>query len=466
MNVLWYALVAGLAAGAAAAACAAEPDICSARFSGQLPLRQVAALRGPIDEAIATLDNSKISLPSPSLASGNLTYLNIWPNFVDRLDSVCVLGYFELLSGARARVMPLVVDHVEVVKAAHPHDETKLVDTARIYFRTPAIEEFADASAAREPWQLWRRNQSLHLKIAAFAYADGQRGTAYFGRIERIEISSKPTCIVAAVLFAATFYVIAGAAVPVPSGQAPGRLRWRVRLARLLPWNITGRSSLAQLQMLLFTLIVATLLFYQWLRTGLLQEISTDLLYLIGISTAGAAGSQLAGAIKKDLDAPIHRYVQALGWFNAPLADAHAPGRPSELLMTNERFDIYKFQMLVFTFVIAVYVIAGGADELGNIQISATLLTLMGMSQGAYIGGRAVDTLAPLQDQLRGMHSLQQRWLAGTDPIVRAELARRFHLAAAQAAAMFGSVFGRVVPDYLLEMPVDAGANPVPGLEG
>jgi hypothetical protein len=35
----------------------------------------------------------------------------------------------------------------------------------------------------------------------------------------------------------------------------------------------------------------------------------------------------------------------------------------------------------------------------------------MGMSQGAYVGGRAAaDQLSPLQDQLRGMQNLQQRY--------------------------------------------------------
>jgi hypothetical protein len=210
-----------------------------------------------------------------------------------------------------------------------------------------------------------------------------------------------------------------------------------------------------------FTLIVATLLFYQWLRTGLLQELSTDLLYLIGISTAGTAASQAAIAIRKDLDPAIYQYVQRLGWFTAPIAEMHGKGRPSGLLLTNKRFDIYKFQMLVFTFVIAAYVIASGANELGNIQISATLLTLMGMSQGAYVGGRAAaDQLTPLQDQLRGMQSLQRRYRANADPRVAEELRRQFRLAAAQAGVMFGAMFGRVLPASMLDMPSDAGAAP------
>ncbi|MEO7494810.1 MAG: hypothetical protein ABIT83_27130 [Massilia sp.] len=467
MKILLCVMAGWLSIGLAGAAEAAHHDVCSARFTGMVPLQQqIAALRAPIDDAISTLDNTQIALPSPSLASGNLTYLNITPNFAGQLDKICVLGYFEFRRNDEKKALPLLVDHLEVVKTPSPHDDTKTIESTRIYFRTPAIEEFVDASDAPVAWKFWTRHQSLHLKIAAFAYADGQRGAAYFGRDERIAISSKSQSISAALLFAVVFYVIAGAGIPAGPARAPGvagRRRWRGRLARLLPWNITGcngQSSLSQLQMLVFTLIVATLLFYQWLRTGLLQEISTDLLYLIGISTAGAAGSQLASSVKKDLDPPIYRYVQELGWFTAPLADPNAKGHASGLLMTNKRFDIYKFQMLVFTFVIAAYVIASGANELGNIQISATLLTLMGMSQGAYIGGRAADSLTPLQDQLRGMQSLHERHDASTDPLVKAEMRRRFARAAEQAGAMFTNVFARVLPADMLEMPIESSEAP------
>jgi len=166
-------------------------------------------------------------------------------------------------------------------------------------------------------------------------------------------------------------------------------------------------------------------------------------------------------AIRKNLEPAIYQYVQQLGWFTAPIADAQSRGRPSGLLLTNKRFDIYKFQMLVFTCVIAAYVIASGADELGNVQISATLLTLMGMSQGAYVGGRAAaDLLTPLQDQLRGMQALQQRYTAAADARVRDELRAQFRQAAAQAGTMFETMFGRVLPPVMLDLPPDAD---VPG---
>lgn len=467
MKRLFCMLAALLAFATAQAADPIKDAACTVR-GAETAAARVASARDPIAAAIATLDTVTVTLPSPSLASGTVTYLSVSSSFGEQPDKVCMLGYFELQRQHEALTVPLAVQSIEVIKGTATEDGGKTRPVTRVYFHVPAIDQF-EGGQRRPWWRFWDREATLHLKIAAFELADGARGHTYFGRDVPVTVSNKGASIVAALLFAAFFYLVAGAAIP-PRARGPGAAarRWRGALRRLLPWNITGangQASLSQLQMLLFTLIVATLLFYQWLRTGLLQDLSTDLLYLIGISTAGTAASQVAMAVRKHLDPPVYQYVQQLGWFTAPIAEAEGKGRPSGLLLTNRRFDIYKFQMLVFTCVIAAYVIASGADQLGNIQISATLLTLMGMSQGAYVGGRAAaDLLTPLQDQLRGMQALQERYRSASDPQVADELRRQFRQAAVQAGAMFGTMFGRVLPPQMLDMPPDAAANPVDGV--
>jgi hypothetical protein len=436
-------------------------DPCSARYSTAPAADRVAAMRMPVKQAIATLDNASVAMPSPSLASGNINYITITPNFATQLDNVCVLGYFSLLSNGMQSTIPLRIDHIEVVKTPNPNDAANPHQSTRIHFYTPRMADFENGRDLDHTWKFWQRNQHVLLRLAAFEYHNGQRGPAYFGYDLRLTLSAKSPSVMAALLFAGVFYLLAATTVPSGFRSDQGRLRngWRSMSRRLMPWHITGAggtASLSQLQMLLFTLIVATLLFYQWLRTGLLQELSTDLLYLIGLSTAGAAGTQLTANIKKELDPACYAYAQQLGWFNAPPAGVNRKATPGELLMTNKRFDIYKFQMLVFTFVIAAYVIASGADQLGNLQISATLLTLMGMSQGAYVGGRAAgDSMAPLQDQLRGMQNLQQRYLEANAPDIATDLQDRFTVAARQASMLFNNSFARAVPEALLRMPPD-----------
>ncbi|MBI1834774.1 MAG: hypothetical protein HYR92_03255, partial [Burkholderiales bacterium] len=95
-----------------------------------------------------------------------------------------------------------------------------------------------------------------------------------------------------------------------------------------------------------------------------------------------------------------------------------------------------------------------GADQLGNIRISDTLLMLMGLSQGVYVGGNATtDNTTPLQDQLRGMQTLQESYNAAKDdPKNQAIIAQQFEQAAEEAADMFKAMFRRDVPEGMLKI--------------
>ncbi len=450
-------------------------DVCSPLETSRMSDDDfVKAVRSPIDEAIETIDNAKVSFSSPTLASGKISYVDVSPNFTDGQDvsKICVIGYFEINDKLGAHTTPMYVDHIETIKTPLASDPTQYTQSTRIFFRTPYIHDFSNAESFDHFWKFWARNEPVMMKFAAFKYENDIRVKPYLGRTLPISISHKNASIFAAWLFAIVCYLIAAITISYRADRKQEILPTsmsglRVFLRKLSPWYVVGsngQASLSQLQMLLFTLIVATLLFYQWLRTGLLQEISTDLLYLIGISTAGASGSQITNSLKKNLDPTVYQYVQELGWFTAPMAGAHSSAHPSELLLTNDRFDIYKFQMLLFTFVIAAYVIASGANELGNVQISATLLTLMGISQGAYIGGHAAtDSLTPLEDQLRGMKLLQEQWVAANgDRATQAQLEQRFRIASKQAAEMFSNIFFRDIPAQMLGMPlaVKSAASP------
>lgn len=446
-----------------------DTKVCSPLAMSKLNEEQkIAAMQAPLNLAVTTLDSAKIEFSSPTLASGKMSHVTITPNFADNLSRVCIIGYFYLGNDLHA-TEPLTVDHIEIVKQANPNDSAQPISSTRVFFRAPNPQDFLD-SHKDIFWKFWSGHEAITLKFAAFDYDNdkGERGKPYFGHSIPVKISHQNASIFAAQIFFLSCYLIAAFTIsyhtrgqnPLP-GAFPNTLRSRSRiralLRRLSPWYVAGSSghaSLSQLQMLVFTLIVATLLFYQWIRTGLLQDLSTDLLYLIGISTIGAGGAQVTTSLKKNLDPEVYAYLQQLGWFTAPISGAHSNAVPSQLLLTNGKFDIYKFQMLVFTFVIAAYVVAAGADQLGNIQISATLLSLMGMSQGVYIGGQiTTDSVTPFQDQLRGMKLLQASYEAAEgNPAAQAELEQRFELAAKQAADMFNSMFNREIPPFMLQL--------------
>ncbi|MEN9866170.1 MAG: hypothetical protein RL748_1760, partial [Pseudomonadota bacterium] len=373
--------------------------VCSPLHMSKLDEPQkIAAMHAPLNRAIATLDSAKIEFSSPTLAAGKMSYVTITPNFADNLSRVCIVGYFYMGSKEEG-TEPLEVDHIEIINPPKTADGSQPDSSTRVYFRAPNPGDFHGMRDAVF-WRFWARHEPVTLKFAAFDYDSdsGKIQKFYFGHQVPVYISHRNASIFAAWFFAISCYLCAAFTIwystrrqsltpaSLPNSlRTPSRLRAALR--RISPWYLAGSSghaSLSQLQMLLFTLIIATLLFYQWIRTGLLQEISTDLLYLMGISTIGAGGAQVTNSIKKNLDPKVYDYLQQLGWFTAPVAGAHTTAMPSQLLLTNGRFDIYKFQMAVFTLVIAAYVIAAGGDQLGNIQISATLLSLMGMSQGVY----------------------------------------------------------------------------------
>jgi hypothetical protein len=441
-------------------------DICSSKIKALPDDAEIKLIHGPVQEAIATLDNAQIAFSSPTLASDKLNYLTISPNFVgdaNNLGNICILGYFEQGSSTELFSAPFDVDHIEVVKIPNKDDPTKFSMSTRVFFRAPDLAEFSNPSYKDSFIKFWSKHQPVILHVAAFEYKDGTRVKSYMGRDVPVSISYKKASLTTAVLFFLFCYFSAAFTISYSISKTQNMLPTNISGVRLFfkklsPWCIVGSSgqaSLSQLQMFLFTMIVATLLFYQWIRTGLLQEISTDLLYLIGISTLGAGGNEITKSIKKNLDAEVYAYVQQMSWFTAPMERAHLSAHPSELLLTNDRFDIYKFQMLVFTFVIAAYVIASGANELGNIQISSTLLTLMGMSQGVYIGGHATaDNLTPFQDQIRGMQAMQQQYVdAANSPEQQAVIAKKFRSAAVQAAEMFTNIFHRDIPASMMHMP-------------
>ncbi|MET0266257.1 MAG: hypothetical protein ABW202_11630 [Duganella sp.] len=57
------------------------------------------------------------------------------------------------------------------------------------------------------------------------------------------------------------------------------------------------------------------------------------------------------------------------------------------------------------------------------------------------------------------MQELQARYQASADATVREELRRRFRQAADQARTLFGNIYGRTVPDHLLDLPLEALNN-------
>jgi hypothetical protein len=169
---------------------------------------------------------------------------------------------------------------------------------------------------------------------------------------------------------------------PVPLG-------WRLRQA-LNPVFITqdasGVGSLARLQLLVFTLAVVFVYSYVLARTGELAALSSDVLALLGITVLGSGLSRLVGE-SGSVSAANRGWLKARGLLKtredrtATLAD---------LVCADGELEIARVQAIVFSSITVVALLLNGPRDLGGFEISNETLYLLGLSQAAYVAGKAI----------------------------------------------------------------------------
>ena len=249
-------------------------------------------------------------------------------------------------------------------------------------------------------------------------------------------------------------------------------------------WNILvitqgahARASLSKLQLFFFTLIVLWVVVADLVWTGKLTGLSTDVLILLGIGAAGTAGGKVTAIAKKQLSFENWAWLKRKGWIQESIEREPSDRKPEfgDLLRSGNEFDISKFQLLVFSLVIGValiYFAASGADvkNLSEFKIPAGYLSLIGLSQVVYVGGKAVgpNTKADLDKKLNEVRKLETAFIseadkawsrAGSEGIQTLEMARAaapeayraYRLRAEEAATMVGECIGGNVSEASIE---------------
>jgi hypothetical protein len=272
----------------------------------------------------------------------------------------------------------------------------------------------------------------------------------YFQYFVRATVTNDRTAVILSFLFVAVAYLFLVWITydPADVGDLTG-VDWLAYT--LSPIRITagwfGDASMSQVQVILFTFIVAGLLFHLWLSTATLSNISTDLLILLGISAVGAGGAKFTQTLKITLKPETARFLIGKGWFDWKLLPARTHATLDKLLLTDGRLDVYKFQMAIFTVVVAFYVISAGQTDLGEVKISETMLYLIGISQGVYVGGKAVtDRTTDLENAVAKMMELEKQILALPEGTQRTAPLEEYKKAATFAAGEFAPLYNREVP--------------------
>lgn len=157
-------------------------------------------------------------------------------------------------------------------------------------------------------------------------------------------------------------------------------------------------ASLSSFQMLFFTLIVLWLSIFWLLKSGMLVKIEGDLAILLGIAGSGTVLGKAADNSRSMLRQENFSWLKKKKWIEKDLIKGKYDDRKPrlfDLITSDGKWDISRFQALGFTLFIGVALLLDGIHmdipdgvNTFDFSIGQTYLTLIGASQGLYIGGK------------------------------------------------------------------------------
>lgn len=137
--------------------------------------------------------------------------------------------------------------------------------------------------------------------------------------------------------------------------------------------------SLALSQMAFWFFLVVAAYVFIWMINDELDTITESVLGLIGIGSATAIGAVMIDQNKKSLDAAT---TTTRGFIRDVTSD------------DTGNVSLHRFQMLVWTLVLGVIFIVSVYNNLEMPEFSSTLLGLMGISSGTYLGFKVPENAA------------------------------------------------------------------------
>lgn len=133
--------------------------------------------------------------------------------------------------------------------------------------------------------------------------------------------------------------------------------------------------SLSRFQLAFWSLLVIAAYIFIWLITEELDTITGSVLTLLGIGSATALGATV-----------IDQGKPASPAASSTAAPAASRGFLNDVLSDDQGISIYRFQLFAWTLVLGVIFCASVYNALAMPQFSTTLLGLMGISSGTYLG--------------------------------------------------------------------------------
>lgn len=259
--------------------------------------------------------------------------------------------------------------------------------------------------------------KKMELAIVSFPIgADGkpQWDTPKMSAVQPVRVSNR----LFSTLVALVAVMIAYLAAVLALGRIKEHYAWD---PVYLTSGVYDRASLSQFQIFGFTLLVFGLLVYILFRMGILPNISSDILLLLGISAAGTAGSKVAGVMKRRLSSDNWAWLRNNGWLTVYEAgidgkDADTKrARWGDLLKDNDgSLDIYSFQLATFSVLVGYSLLTSDLKALSTFSVPQNLLALLGLSNVVYIGGKAVtpNSVGEIDDKLTALRDKEVGWIS------------------------------------------------------
>ena len=278
------------------------------------------------------------------------------------------------------------------------------------------------------------------------------------------------TGYVVATLVVVLAYVVAAGARKAASGN------WSWNML-VITQGVHARASLSKLQLFFFSLVVLWVVVAALVWTRKLTGLSDDVVVLLAVGAAGTLGGKITAMAKSRLSFENWAWLVRKGWIRESIEPENSSRRPEfgDLLRSGGEFDVSKFQLLVFSVVIGVALIYFAAygevvGDLSNFDIPGAYLSLIGLSQVVYVGGKAVGpaTKGELGKKLNEVRSLETEFVkavdrawAASDPAGKQNLEtaraaapeqyRAYRLRAEEAATMLDACLGGAVDETSIE---------------
>lgn len=171
------------------------------------------------------------------------------------------------------------------------------------------------------------------------------------------------------------------------------RLAGRTSILRepgVIPEGQHAPFSLSRCQLAFWSILVIAAYVFIWMITEELDTVTGSVLVLLGIGSGTALGAVLIDSGKETsarspLSTPGPK-VSAL---------PRSRGFLNDLLSDENGISIHRFQLFAWTLVMGVIFCASVYDGLQMPQFSATLLGLMGLSSGTYLGFKMPESKTP-----------------------------------------------------------------------